>query len=153
LLSSVSLLDQNKFVWNDNLSPFDEKSGNIAAIWLDFVDPSHTTYWWKDENKPPVAMFRIGEMDTAVVRVMARNSAGKIVFIEELKHLFLLESDFMLPGWIGVASGWARRLSLQLGFDSKRVEYTFAEPPDQEEINQIPANVTRFYFGETVSNR
>lgn len=150
---AVESMEPSRVEWGNDLSPFDGNSSDKAAIWLDFVDPVHQYYWWQDENKPPLAMFRSGELDTAVVRVMARDSAGKIVLIEEFKHLFQLESDFMLPGWIGVASAWPRRLSLQTGFANKRHEWTFSVPPDLETINQIPSDVVKFYFGESSSDQ
>jgi hypothetical protein len=151
LASSVLMLENRRLINGENISPFNAGSQGIAALWLDFVSPERIIYCWQDTNKPPMAMFRTGEMDTAVVRVMARNSKGKIVLIEEFKHLFLLESDFMLPGWIGVASGWMRRLSYQIDFAENRVEYTFSIPPDQEAINATPENISRFYI-ETADN-
>lgn len=153
IASGVALLENPRLVWHESLSPFSENSKKQAAIWLDFVEPVHQYYWWRDDNKPPLAMFRSGELDTSIVRVLVRDSNDKIILIEEFKLLFLLESDFMLPGWIGVASAWPRRLSLQPGFKQKRFEWTFSVPPDPETVNQTPSNVERFYFGETPSDQ
>ncbi|GAB4278198.1 MAG: hypothetical protein Kow0029_21410 [Candidatus Rifleibacteriota bacterium] len=150
--SAVAILNESRVEFHSKLSPFEKAEKPFAAIWLDLIDPVHQAYLWRDENKPPLAMFRTGELDTAVIRVMARDSAGKIVLIDEFKHLFLLESDFMLPGWIGVGAAWQRRLSLQTGFSKKRYEWTFSVPPDQETINSTPYDIVRFYFGDVPSN-
>ncbi|MFZ5949249.1 MAG: hypothetical protein ACOYXC_00975 [Candidatus Rifleibacteriota bacterium] len=150
LASAVALLENEKLVWHHELSPFSGEAEKIAAVWLDFVEPIQQKYWWYDDNKPPLPMFRNGEMESSVVRVMVRDSTGKIVLIEEFKHLFLLESDFMLPAWIGNGGAWLRRLSYQVDPREKRVEYTFSIPPDQETINATPPDIERFYFGEAL---
>lgn len=150
IASAVAILNSPKLVWHDALSPFSPESRDKAAIWLDIVAPEHQQYFWRDENKPPLAMFRFGEFDTATVRVMVRDSSAKIILIEEFKHVFLLESDVMLPSWFGTGGAWLRRISFQTGFRQKRIEYTFAVPPDQEEINAAPPDVIRFYFGESL---
>lgn len=146
--SAVLVVDDASFVWADKLSPFSDKSRNVAAIWLDFIDPLRQTYLWSDENKPPLPMFRIGEMETTVVRVMVRDNQGKIVLIKEFKLLFLLESDLMLPSWMSCGGAWFRRLSFQKGFEQKRIECTVSVPPDQETLNSTPENVIRFYCDE-----
>lgn len=150
IASAVAILNSPKLVWHDALSPFSPDSRDMAAIWLDIVEPEHRQYFWRDENKPPLAMFRFGEFDTATVRVMVRDSSAKIILIEEFKHIFLLESDIMLPAWMDAGGAWLRRISFQTGFRQKRIEYTFAVPPDQEAINAAPPDVIRYYFGESL---
>lgn len=145
----VALLDQNKFYWADSLSPFEKGGCGSAAIWLDFINPERLVYIWADHNRPPFAMIRTGEIDTAKVRVLAISSAGKILLIDELPHMFLLESDFMLPTWISNGGVWFRRLSFKTAQMTRRHEWTVAVPPDPEEINQTPSDVRCFYYGET----
>ena len=148
--SSVKLLDK-RFSWSDAGSPFDSKQSK-ATIWLDFVNPQRLTYLWNDQNRPPFAMFRTGEIDTARVRVVAVSSAGKVLLIDEFPYMFLLESDFMLPNWISSGGVWFRRVSLQTAQMSQRHEWTLAVPSDLEDYNQTPADIKRFYFGGIPNN-
>ncbi len=150
LKRAVSLLDPEKFSWTDSGSPFDGEQ-SAATIWLDFVNPERLVYIWRDENKPPFAMFRTGELDTARVRILAMTADRKILLIDELPYLFLLESDFMLPTWCSAGGAWFRRVSLKTAGMLQRHEWTLSEPADNESVNQTPSDTKRFYFGEASS--
>lgn len=145
--SSIEFLDSERFIWVDGSSPFARDKGE-ATIWLDFVNPERLVYIWNDQNKPPFAMFRTGEIDTARIRVLAMSAAGKVLLIDELPYMFLLESDFMLPNWVSSGGVWFRRVSFKTAQMLKRHEWTLSVPADIEDINQTPADVRRFYFGD-----
>lgn len=145
--NGIELLDPGSFVWVDGSSPFARDQGG-ATIWLDFVNPERLVYVWNDQNKPPFAMFRTGEIDTARVRVLAMSAAGKVLLIDELPYMFLLESDFMLPNWVSSGGMWFRRVSFKTAQMAQRHEWTLSVPTDIEDINQTPADVRRFFFGD-----
>ncbi len=134
-------------VWSETGSPFDGGPAS-ASIWLDFVQPERMVYLWEDQNKPPFAMFRCGEIDTARVRVLVQNAQGKIELIDEFPYMFLLESDFMLPGWLSAGGVWFRRLSFKTAQMSHRYEWTMSVPSDIEDINQTPSDIRRFFYGD-----
>ncbi|MDD2999426.1 MAG: hypothetical protein PHV05_10235, partial [Candidatus Riflebacteria bacterium] len=148
LKRAVTMLDNSRFGWVTDGSPFVDCSSGSATIWLDFVNPEQMLYIWYDENKPPFAMFRTGELNTASIRVMAMSPKRKILLIDELPYMFLLESDFMLPTWASVGGGWFRRLSFKTAQMPQRHEWTLSIPADMEDVNQTPSDIKRFYFGD-----
>ncbi|OGK11164.1 MAG: hypothetical protein A2W80_17160 [Candidatus Riflebacteria bacterium GWC2_50_8] len=148
---SAALVSGARVFWHDIGSPFEKGTGS-ATIWLDFVKPERMVYLWVDQNKPPFAIFRCGEVDTARVRVLVQNSEGKVTLIDEFPYLFLLESDFMLPSWLSCGGVWFRRLSFKTAQMSQRHEWTLSVPSDVEDINQTPSDVRRFFFGDLPSD-
>lgn len=152
LQRAVGLLDQSCFKWTGDDSMFSSDQSADATIWLDFVKPERLVYIWRDENRPPFAMFRTGELDTARIRVLAMSSERKVLLIDELPHMFLLESDFMLPSWTANGGAWFRRLSLKTARMPQRYEWTLALPADMEDVNQTPADIRRFYYGATADD-
>lgn len=147
---SAALVKKNRAVWAESSTPFAGEAS--ASIWLDFVKPERMAYLWADQNKPPFAMFRCGEIDTARVRVLVKDSKGKIELIDELPYMFLLENDFMLPGWVSAGGVWFRRLSFKTAQMSHRHEWTMSVPSDIEDVNQTPSDIRRFFFGDLPSD-
>jgi len=148
---SAGMIKNAQICWGVEGSPFDSKIAS-AAIWLDFVNPDRMVYIWADQNKPPFAMFRTGEIDNARVRVLVQGEDGKIELIDEYPYMFLLESDFMLPGWLSSGGVWFRRLSFKTAQMTHRHEWTLSVPTDIEDINQTPFDIRRFYFGDVPSD-
>ncbi len=147
LKRAVSLLDPARFSWVDSDRMFGGGIASQSAIWLDFVDPQRLVYLWRDENRPPFAMFRAGELDTARIRVLVMSADRKVLLIDELAYIFLLESDFMLPAWTTTGGVWFRRVSLKTCAMQQRYEWTLSVPSDMEDINSTPADVRTFFFG------
>lgn len=148
---SAGMIKNAQICWGEEGSPFDSKSAS-ASIWLDFVNPDRMVYIWADQNKPPFAMFRTGEIDNARVRVLVQGEDGKVELIDEYPYMFLLESDFMLPGWLSGGGVWFRRLSFKTAQMTHRHEWTLSVPTDIEDINQTPSDIRRFYFGDVPSD-
>lgn len=148
---SADMVKNARVCWVEEGSPFDSKTAS-ATIWLDFVNPDRMVYLWADQNKPPFAMFRTGELDSARVRVLIQSEDGKVELIDEYPFMFLLESDFMLPGWLSSGGIWFRRLSFKTAQMSHRHEWTMSVPSDIEDINQTPSDIRRFFFGEVPSD-
>lgn len=146
LKRAVGLLDPAKFSWVESDRMFAGGIASQSAIWLDFVDPERMVYLWRDENRPPFAMFRTGEIDTARIRVLVMSADRKVLLIDELAYIFLLESDFMLPAWTTTGGIWFRRVSLKTYAMSQRHEWTLSVPSDQEDINSTPGDIRRFFY-------
>ncbi|HNX74562.1 MAG TPA: hypothetical protein PLM07_19880 [Candidatus Rifleibacterium sp.] len=150
LKSAVGMLDQTRFVWAESDAMFAQSGSATAGIWLDLVKPLRLEYIWRDENKPPFAMFRTGELHTAQIRVLAMSAERKVLLIDEFAYMFLLESDFMLPSWLSAGGVWLRRVSLKTTEMPKRVEWTLSVPSDLEDLNSTPADIKRFFFSDQV---
>ena len=150
LKSAVGMLDQTKFIWAESDAMFASSGSATAGIWLDLVRPLRLEYLWRDENKPPFAMFRTGELHSAQIRVLAMSAERKVLLIDEFAYLFLLESDFMVPTWLSAGGVWLRRVSFKSTEMPKRVEWTLAVPSDIEDLNTIPADIQRFFFSDQV---
>jgi len=148
---SAAMIKNSQVCWFEEGSPFDSKTAS-ATIWLDFVNPDRMVYLWSDQNKPPFAMFRTGELDNARVRVLIKDEDSKVELIDEYPFMFLLESDFMLPGWLSSGGVWFRRLSFKTAQMTHRHEWTMSVPSDIEDINQTPSDIRRFFFGEVPSD-
>ncbi len=143
---SVSLLNNKNISMSAGRSLFSTQDSPATTIWLDFVKPEKVTYFWRDENKPPLAMFRYGELETSQIRVMAISSANNVIFIDEIPFMHLLESDFMLPSWMSVGGVWMRRVSLKVLEMKQRHEWTIMVPSDPESVNAVPTDIKRFYY-------
>jgi hypothetical protein len=143
---SVNLLNNKNITMLSEGSPFSQQDSPRTTIWLDFVKPEKLTYFWRDENKPPLAMLRYGELETAQIRVMAISSTNSVIFIDEIPFMHLLETDFMLPSWMSVGGVWMRRVSLKVLDMKQRHEWTIMVPSDPESVNAVPTDIKRFYY-------
>lgn len=150
---AVEIAGSDTFRWADEGSPFAGNGQSRPSIWLDFVRPERLVYIWRDENRPPFAMFRTGELDTAQVRVLVMSAERQVLLIDELPYMFLLESDVMLPTWLANGGAWFRRVSLKTFDMTQRYEWTLSVPSDMEDINTTPSDIRRFYFGDLPDDR
>lgn len=153
LQRAVEIAGSDTFRWVTDGSPFIGNGAARPSIWLDFVKPERLVYIWRDENRPPFAMFRTGELDTAQVRVLVMSADRQVLFIDELSYMFLLESDVMLPTWLTNGGVWFRRVSLKTCEMSQRYEWTLSVPSDMEDINTTPSDTRRFYFSDVPDER
>ncbi len=153
LQRAVEIAGSDTFRWSADGSPFSGNGGSRPSIWLDFVKPERLVYIWRDENRPPFAMFRTGEIDTARIRVLAMSAGRQVLYIDEIQYMFLLESDLMLPTWLANGGAWFRRVSLKTSAMKQRHEWTLSVPSDMEDINTIPPDIRRFYFGDIPDDR
>ncbi len=153
LQRAVEIAGTDAFRWVVDGSPFAGNGGARPSIWLDFVKPERLIYIWRDENRPPFAMFRTGELDTAQIRVLVMSAERQVLHIDEIPYMFLLESDLMLPTWLANGGAWFRRISLKTSGMAQRHEWTLSVPSDMEDINTTPSDIRRFYFGEIPDGR
>ncbi len=153
LKRAVELAGSDTFRWTADGSPFAGNGGSRPSIWLDFVKPERLVYIWRDENRPPFAMFRTGELDTAQVRILVMSAERQVLYIDEIQYVFLLESDLMLPTWLANGGVWFRRVSLKTFDMPQRHEWTLSVPSDMEDINTIPSDTRRFYYGDVPDDR
>ncbi len=153
LQRAVELAGSDTFRWTADGSPFAGNGGSRPSIWLDFVKPERLVYIWRDENRPPFAMFRTGELDTAQVRILVMSAERQVLYIDEVQYVFLLESDVMLPTWLANGGVWLRRVSLKTCEMPQRYEWTLSVPSDMEDINTTPSDIRRFYFGDLPDDR
>ncbi|HNW12802.1 MAG TPA: hypothetical protein PKI71_15665 [Candidatus Rifleibacterium sp.] len=153
LQRAVEIAGSDTFRWTADGSPFAGNGESRPSIWLDFVKPERLVYIWRDENRPPFAMFRTGELDTAQIRVLVMSAERQVLYIDEVQYMFLLESDIMLPTWLANGGAWFRRVSLKTFDTAQRHEWTLSVPSDMEDVNTTPSDIRRFYFGDVPDDR
>ncbi len=149
LIEAVKLIDQSNIKYSESNTPFSEKIDSEILIYLDFVNPEKVTYFWRDENLPPINILKYGELETSSIRILVISSKdNSILLIDEIPFKHLLENDFIIPSWMSIGGVWIRKIAHQM-FDQKdNYEWYITPPRGEEDLNTIPSGVKRIYYSD-----
>lgn len=117
----LNIMEPKKYTWDDKLSPFDDfqPKENTAYVWVDIVNPTHLKFIWQDMNGPPLSMFRMGEFDTASIRMLIQSDKKEVLLIDEFPYQNSFESDIMTPTWTTLGGNMASKSFKKNCFNEK----------------------------------
>ena len=147
LSDAVKSINQPNIQYNENATPFAEESNDETLMYLDFVNPEKVTYFWRDENHPPVNLFKYGELETSSIRILViSRKDNSVLLIDEIPFKHLLEHDMIIPSWMSIGGVWIRKLAHQMFNQQDNYEWYITPPRGEEDLNTIPNGIKRIYY-------
>lgn len=145
---AVEALHKKNITYNNVYEPIDNESSSVI-IWLDIIFPEKVTYWWKDSNQPVLAIMRLGELETAQIRILAIENQH-VLLIDEIPFKHLLEHDLMFPSWMSIGGIYLHRVATQV-LDRKELhDYSVSVLSTFDEPQMVPEGVKRFFWSTDI---